>query len=269
MTVMHPFDAAIDLTHIAPGQTLGRTDPQWANMVGPFGGITAATLLRAIEHHPDRQGQPLAMTVNFLAPLSDGEFVIRTRTPRTNRTNQHWLAELSQRDTTMTTASAVFARRRDAWSTTEVCPPVVLNPDDVAPGLIAESLPWVHHYDMRFVTGPMPTNEQEAQASSTTTLWIRHRQHRPLDFAALTALCDVFYPRVYLRLGQFVPAGTISLTVYVHADEHDLAVTGDGFVLATARAQRFSHGYFDQTAQIWNRAGTLLATTHQIVYYKT
>ena len=61
-------------------------------MVGPFGGITAAVLLRAIESHPDRLGEPVALTVNFAAPIVDGEFEISRRAPRTNRTNQHWIA---------------------------------------------------------------------------------------------------------------------------------------------------------------------------------
>ena len=64
---------------------------EWANMVGPFGGITAAVLLRAIESHPDRLGEPVALTVNFAAPIVDGEFEISRRAPRTNRTNQHWI----------------------------------------------------------------------------------------------------------------------------------------------------------------------------------
>jgi len=38
--------------------------------------------------------------------------------------------------------------------------------------------------------------------------------------------------------------------------------------LAQARAQAFRNGYFDHTAQLWNEAGVLLATTHQVVYYK-
>ena len=47
-----------------------------------------------------------------------------------------------------------------------------------------------------------------------------------------------------------------------------LAQTGDGYLLAQARAQEFRNGFFDQSAQLWNQAGSLLATSHQIVYYK-
>ena len=40
------------------------------------------------------------------------------------------------------------------------------------------------------------------------------------------------------------------------------------YVLGTAHANRFSRGYFDQTAEVWGRDGVLLATTQQIVYFK-
>ena len=65
-----------------------------------------------------------------------------------------------------------------------------------------------------------------------------------------------------------LPAGTISLTTYFHADGAELARQGADYVLASAHAQRFARGYFDQTGQIWGRDATLLATSHQIVYYK-
>lgn len=39
-------------------------------------------------------------------------------------------------------------------------------------------------------------------------------------------------------------------------------------MLGTARAHKFSGGYFDQTAQLFGRTGTLLSTSHQFVYFK-
>jgi len=60
----------------------------------------------------------------------------------------------------------------------------------------------------------------------------------------------------------------VSVTTYFHADSRQLAQTGEGYLLGQARAQVFRNGFFDQTAQLWNEAGTLLATSSQIVYYK-
>lgn len=236
-------------------------------MVGPFGGITAATIVRAIELHPQCHGHPIALTVNYLAPISDGEFDIVTRAVKTNRSNQHWIVELSQDGDVKTTATAIFGLRRDTWADTEVAPPAAQRPEDVAPSIPPFGVVWFDNYDMRFVDGGMP-EEGAASGSSTTTLWVRNNPPRAMDFAALASVSDIFYPRVFLRQGQFVPAGTVSITTYFHADGDQLAAQGDDFVLATARAQRFSRGYFDQTAHLWGRDATLLATSHQIVYFK-
>ncbi|MBX9919697.1 MAG: thioesterase family protein, partial [Mycolicibacterium frederiksbergense] len=64
---MTAFDNGIALQPAGERLVRGRTVPEWANMVGPFGGITAAALLRAIELQPDVHGQPVALTVNYLA----------------------------------------------------------------------------------------------------------------------------------------------------------------------------------------------------------
>jgi acyl-CoA thioesterase len=265
---MHPFDRAIRLATIDDVTCRGRTQPEWANMVGPFGGITAAALVRAIEDHPDCLGEPLAMTVNFAAPVVDGEFDITLRARRTNRTNQHWIVELSQDNAVKTTATAVFGIRRDTWADIQATPPNTTPPERITSSQ-QQGLPvWVSCYDMRFVEGGFPGADRQADSSSTTTVWVRDRALRLVDYPALAALCDVFFPRIFLRRGQFVPAGTISLTTYFHADRQQLDALDGDFILGSAQANRFSGGYFDQSAQMWTRDGILLATTHQIVYYK-
>lgn len=267
MTDTHPFDEALHLEPIGADGRRGRTHPEWANMVGPFGGITAAVMLHAVEAHPDRIGEPLALTVNYAAPIADGDFDIRLRAARTNRTNQHWIVELIQDDVVKTTATAIFAVRRESWADTESHPPSAPAPEQVPavdPGLVR----WTSLYETRYVEGAMPGKAGDPSPSSTSTLWVRDGAGRPVDFPALAALCDIFYPRVFLRRGGFVPSGTISLTTYFHADQPQLDALGNDFVLATAHANRFSRGYFDQSAKVWTRAGGLLATTHQIVYFK-
>jgi acyl-CoA thioesterase len=264
---VHPFDKALELEPSGDDRWRGRTIPEWANMVGPFGGITAATIVRAVELHPQCHGQPIALTVNYLAPISDGEFDIATRAVKTNRSNQHWIVELSQDGDVKTTATAIFGLRRDTWADTEVAPPAAPAPEEIVRSVPPFGVVWFDNYDMRFVDGGMP-EEGAASGSSTTTLWVRNNPPRAMDFAALASVSDIFYPRVFLRQGQFVPAGTVSITTYFHADDEQIAAQGDDFVLATARAQRFSRGYFDQTAHLWGRDTTLLATSHQIVYFK-
>jgi acyl-CoA thioesterase len=265
---VHPFDRAVRLEAVDDTTRRGRTQPEWANMVGPFGGITAATMVHAVETHPSSIGEPLALTVNFTAPIVDGEFEVSLRVARTNRTNQHWIAELAQDGAVKTTATMVFGIRRETWADTQAAAPGAPSPEDLTSGASDQLPVWVGRYDMRFAEGAFPDSDLQPSPSSTTALWVRDRSDRAVDHSALAALCDVFFPRVFLRRGQFVPAGTISMTAYFHADRQQLDAVGNDFVLGIAHANRFSGGYFDQSAQLWTRDGALLATTHQIVYFK-
>ncbi|UYP20400.1 thioesterase family protein [Rhodococcus sp. Z13] len=264
----HVFDAAVDLFPVVDDRTEGHTHPAYANMVGPFGGITAATLLRAVERHPDVLGTPISLTVNFAGPISDGPFDIAVRPVRTNRSTQHWSIELAQNGEVTTTATAVFGLHRPTWSSTEVQRPDAPAPADLHRSYLPEFIAWAGNYEMRFVEGDVPTEQSGEHTDSTSTLWVRDDPARPLDHASLTAMCDVFYPRAFLRLGRMLPAGTVSMTIYYHADPDVLAAQADRPVLATARAHRFGNGFFDQTGYLWGEGDELFATTHQVVYFK-
>ena len=147
--------------------------------------------------------------------------------------------------------------------------PEVLRPQDVPARDGPRLVEWIARYDMRFVAGTLPLAwDGNESKGSRTCLWVRDNPPRPLDFASLTALSDVFFPRVFLRRAKPVPIGTVSMTIYFHAGQAQLQATGTGYLLAQAQAQAFHNGYFDQTAQLWNEAGELLVTTHQVVYYK-
>ncbi|GGF99661.1 acyl-CoA thioesterase [Rhodococcoides trifolii] len=261
----HNFDDALALESLGDGKYRGRTSAPFNNMVGPFGGLTAALLVRAVELHPDRHGDPLTVTVNFAGPIAEGDFEISTRAVRTNRSNQHWYLELHQNGTIATTATAVFGTRRDTWDSDEAVRPDVPGPDGIDPIDFPTMIAWAANYEMRYLAGAL--TETEA-VDSVGQVWIRDRPPRPLDFASLTSLSDTFYPRVFQRRGKYLSAGTISLTVHFFATAEDLAAQGDDFLLATAHARRFHRGYHDQTAELWSTAGTLLATGHQLVYYK-
>jgi acyl-CoA thioesterase len=276
---LHVFDEALQLAPLGDGAWQGHTHTAWWNMVGPFGGITAATALRAIELHPQVLGAPVALTVNYVAAVASGPYTVTSRVVRTNRSSQHWLIEITQPDAsgahaTVLTGTALTALRRETFAATDCAMPDVPKPDALRTAPPPRELEFLARYDTRIVTGAPPAQwdaaVQQAPADQLglTQLWTRLTPARALDYVALAACADIFYPRVWLRRATRVPAGTVSMTVYFHADAHDLAATGDGFVLCQARAQAYRNGHADQTAQLWNEAGTLLATSHQIVYYK-
>ncbi len=267
---MHPFDAATLLEPLTEGRCRGHTHPAYANMVGPFGGVTAACVLQAALRHPARQGDPVALTVNFAAALNDGDFEIVARPLRTNRSTQHWAIELSQGGEVAASGTAVFALRRETWSAPEAAPPADIPlPDALVRAPTIGRPAWTRHYDMRFARGAMPEVFDAAhQPDSQSQVWLRDEPARPLDFVSLASLCDTFFPRIFVRRREITPIGTVSLTTYFHADAAMLAAQGERHVLGTARALNFRNGYFDQSAEVWGSDRQLLASSHQIVYYR-
>lgn len=270
---LHPLDDAVLLVSSAPDTFTGRTTAPYWNMVGPFGGITAAALLQAVMQHPARLGEPLSLTVNYASAVAEGPFTVRALPLRTNRSTQHWWITLEQTGQdgaaqVTTSATVVTAVRRDTWSATDLPMPDVPGPEACAQVDQAIPVQWVNRYAMRPVTGMPPERWDGAEGDSLSQLWVRDTPGRALDFPALAALCDVFYPRVWRRRALRVPAGTVSMTAYFHAGSELLTQTGSGWLLAQAHGQEFRNGFFDQTAQLWNEAGQMLATSHQIVYYK-
>lgn len=267
---LHAFDIALALAPQGENTWQGHTSPAYGNMIGPFGGMTAAQALSAVLQHPQRLGEPVAYTVNFAAALADGPFFVHAHAARTNRSTQHWVIDVRQGDQVVLTATAFTAVRRETWGSASESPmPQVPRPEALAAPPRNARVEWVNRYDMRFVEGGFPAAwDGTDHERSRTRLWVRDQPQRPLDFASLTALSDVFFPRIWRRRATLTPIGTVSMTVYFHADAAQLAATGSGYLLGQAQAQAFQNGYFDQTAQLWNEAGTLLATTHQVVYYK-
>lgn len=269
----HPLDDALALQARDNGVFVGHTTQAYWNMVGPFGGITAASMLQAVMQHPQLLGEPISLTVNFAGAVMEGDFTIRANPVRTNRSTQHWMLTLEQpgpdgQMMVATTATVVTAVRRETWSVSD-CPmpkvPDASHFERAAPDFPAQ---WLNAYDMRPVTGNFPKAWDGGGDASLSQLWVRDMPERSLDFVSLAAASDLFFPRIWLRRAKRVPIGTVSITTYFHATGAQLAQTGSSYLFAQAQAQELRNGFFDQTAQLWNAEGLMLATSNQIVYYK-
>jgi len=260
----HPFDRAVALVAAAPGRWLGRTSEDYWNMVSPFGGVTAAAMMKAMLDHPERSGSPLSFTLNFLAPIDAGEFAIETELVRANRSSQHWAIRLLQGGRALAQAIAICALRRDTWGLVEATRPDVPPAEQCQPAPPRKASGFLQRYEFRIVHGkPFAENPD-----SLSQAWVADVPPRPLDFPSLAALCDSFLPRIFLRRAEFVPIGTVSINIYFHAGAEALAHHGAAPVLTVAQAQAFSDGHFDHHGHVWSRDGTLLATTQQLVWYK-
>jgi acyl-CoA thioesterase len=268
--MLHPFDSAIALEADGPGRYRGQSPDAYWNMAGPFGGTTAAVLLRAaLLDQPDGVA-PVALTVNYCAALERGAFQIGVRKLRSGKSVRHVSLEMTQSDAITASASVVLALRRASWQHQVAAMPDVPPPDAVPLLDTGGRLPWLQRYEFRFVSGAMQLQAQpfaEPQ-SPRSVLWVADAPRRALDHLSLAALCDVFFVRVFQVRGTLVPAGTVTMTVHFHASADDLAAQGEAPLLGVADAQTFTRNFGDQSAQLWSTRGRLLATSTQLAWFK-
>jgi acyl-CoA thioesterase len=265
----HPFDRATQVTAV-DGRWRGMASEDYFAFVGPFGGATAATMLRAIMAQPECAGDPLSVTVNFCAPVASGSFDLGVRLMKATRSTQHWMVELHQNNEIAAFMTAVFATRRPSWSHQPAIMPDAPPFDQVEllPGSVVA--PWAQQYQFRFVENAPQYGKtpNDTPASAYSRMWLSDTMPRPIDFLSLLSMSDSFFARIFHVLGTIVPIGTVSLTTVFHADASDLAAENITMVLGAADANIFHKSFSDQTGELWSPRGRLLATTSQTVYFK-
>ena len=271
----HVFDEAVKLVSTGSlGQWQCQVHPAYANMIGPYGGITLAQALHAIMIDPRRHGDPTSITMNYVAPVDSSTPEIIATLKRTNRSTQHWTADFIQNGEIVACAMILCAVRKGTFDHIHVSMPQVPSPESLSRSQ-ARFPEWVSRYDMRYVTGEpslsltnAEVGEPALNASSKTVVWIKDTPNRPIDFQSLSAITDAFYPRIYILRPRFIPAGTVSITVYFHVCADDLKSIGSDYLLGDASGTVFHRSFADQTVMLWTRSGRLLATSTQCVYFK-
>jgi len=265
---MHPFDQSLKFERISENSVAGSAPKPYWNMVGPFGGMTAAILLAAVEKHPNRIGEPLVLTVNFCAPVQDRDYVLTTRTMRSNRSTQHWHVEMTQSDgdesTCVAQATIVMGVRRDGWSLQAMKAPDVIPADqcEARPG--REGIAWFDRFDMRYVHNPM----KDASPETPAMTWVRDNPVRTLDYLSLSNRCDALFPAIFAHRQKIDPIATVSFNVYFHTSADELKRIGEAHTLGVSRTNVHHNGFADSEAWMWAN-DRLIATTQQLMWYRT
>jgi acyl-CoA thioesterase len=244
---------------------IGRADPRFEAIVGTFGGWTAALLLNAVVGEPRRTGQVVASTVNFIsAVVPNSELNIRTELLGGGSSVQQWRVEMrSDGDTVNAVAMVTTASRREtdgfaALDMPDVAPPEQAGDPSQPPGPFGERM------DFRPLYGYPPFGWGRPDSRS----WVREKSGRSIDVVQLALLSDAYPPRIFNFSDAPRPFATLTLSVYFHADEDQLAALGDDYVLNDATATQAASGIVGQQAQLWSRDGLLLATTEQLGSYR-
>jgi acyl-CoA thioesterase len=248
-------------------RSAGHTDPAYWNMAGPFGGWIASQLLERVLDDPRRRGDPIATSTSFVGPIEEGPFSIDVRLLRANRSTDFWWAELRQQrdgvEQVCAYATVSCAVRPSTPTHLEQSMPQAPAPEQVPERRIPLPLRWITHYEMRMATAPPFSGEGSARSLT----WARKRDV-PLNFSALTEICDTAIPRLFYRTRGPVPIATVTMNVFFHVGASELREVGTDFVLCDANWHGANDGYFDEGQVVWSRSGRLLATTDQLVWYR-
>lgn len=266
----HPFDLATALTATDTGVWRGAPAPDYANMVGSFGGATTATVLNAVLSDDRCQGDPVSMTINLLSAMGTGEFEVVSKLCRTGKYTQHWTLELVQDGNICATATVVCGHRGDTFAYQPVAMPDVPSAEAVGMQDGRGPLKWLERYRFGFVSGgPDWTGKpKENFGASRTEVWVGDNPPRPMDYMSLAALADSFFLRLLHVRGTMQPMGSVSITTHFLANRADIAAQGSAPVLGVADAMRFQGNFHDQQMQLWSTDGKVLATGTQLVWYR-
>lgn len=262
---MSVFDESLALTATAPGRWAGIASPRYEAVVGVFGGWTVALLLKAVLGEPEASGSPVSISVNFIAALPPGaEIIIDVTRLGATRSLAHWRCDLrlAGSDAVVATAIVIMANRRDSDNRTEPKMPEVPPPE----ALQSYFPPFAKNPPMesRSPMPPPPFNKPD----SRTLSWERDASGRTIDVLTLALLSDLGAPRVYLVSPGPRPSATLTLSVTFLAGPDELAACGDDFILADMIATRIEQSTVGSRKDMWSRAGTLLATSEQLCWFR-
>lgn len=262
---MSALEESLALTPVAEGMWRVFADPRFESTNGMFGGWTAAVAIRSVLSTTGDAFRPSAITVNYVAKVEVGStFIARASLVGSGRSLQHWHVELVTEDGEGTLAQAmlVVAQRRPTDGHTQPVFPASTPPESL--DMFHPPFPAGDLLDVRSVHGARPFGRHDTSSLS----WVRDMSGRRVDDTQLAYLSDCAAPRPWFWRDEPGPSATMSMSVFIHATNDELAAVGDDFILSEVSGPRGADSTSSQQARLWSRTGALLATTEQMCWFR-
>jgi hypothetical protein len=263
------LDRATAVQLIGPGRFAADVHPEWSIAGRTNGGYLLALMARAAEAHQDgaslpagRRPAPVAATASYLSPTPAGPAELAVTTLRSGRTSSvqrvQLHAEGEQRAEALVTLGALH---EDAAPHHDGVEPMTLPPIEDCVRLTVEgpgfTVPLMgvvaQHLDpacLGWLRGA-PSGAGELRG------WLTLDDGRPADPMSLLLAVDALPPATFdLGLGGWVP--TLQLSAWVRA------VPAPGPLRVRQRARLVEDGMVDETCDVWDARGRLVATGHQL-----
>jgi acyl-CoA thioesterase len=257
------FDRATAVAPLGDGAWSAQIDAGWFAGRGPNGGYLAAIVLRAmVAELADDAKQPRSLTCHYLRPPAAGPARVDVTVERSGRATSTLTARLSQDGRDCVLGVAAFGVEVPAPAAYTTAPPIVPDPETVAPADGSRSgLAIVSRFEARPTVGAgMFAGADEAVAGG----WLRFSEERATDAAALAMFADAWFPTPWVRLREPVAAPTIDLTVHFRGPRAAEALAPGEPVLAVFRSTTAADGFFEEDGELWTRDGVLLAQSRQL-----
>jgi acyl-CoA thioesterase len=253
------FDADTRLSGEGPAFEVLVSD-RWTGLAGVNGGYLLALCTRALgQVLPFRD--PLVASGFFLRPGSPGPATVRTEVLRTGKTTAFGQAGLWRDGKEVVRATAAFtdlaaAAERAELTFTSGAAPDLPPPEEcfVMPssGLAEVTLTQRLEFRAAAVPGWLAG---EPSGSPVLEFWMRFRDGREPDLAALPLLVDAAAPAV-------LEVGTLSTTIQITA--HLRARPAPGWLACRAVTRFVAGGYHEEDFDVWDSSGTLVAQSRQL-----
>lgn len=256
------------LTSLGMGVWTTEAGPEWRNPNGPlWGGYSIGLCLAVVAAEPEARGEPLSITLTYVAGLSAGTVEVRTRRLRQGGSIGVWEVELRPAGATEVSVHAIvtMARRPATPSFAFAQMPDASDPE----GLPLQPRPGgSQHFGSRaFERRTSETFPIQPAASSRSTAWVRPKLG-PWNKTLLGMLTDSSPPRAFYALGHTVMTTTVTLTIYLHATAEEVAAAGEDYLLVEYEGRVGGGGATDERSSYWRRDGKLLATSEQLLWYR-
>ena len=260
------LERALTLSRLSEGLWSGYADPNYEASNGMFGGWTTALTLRAVMGSAAGVAKPAALTINFVGKVDPG-IVVRVHTRRVggSRFVSHWQSRMTSRDDneTLAFASVVLAERRttDGHLDVEI-------PDAPDPDWLEVFHPPTGPHGERTIQRPITGFPIFGSVNTRSTSWVRETSGRPVDHLQLAYLSDHRAPRSWFWSDGPRLSATLTLSIYFHATDEELAEVGDDDLLSEAFGTRGADSISEEHLRLWSRQGSLLATSQQLAWYR-
>lgn len=230
-----------------------------------YGGITASLVYQAMREVVDSEKVMRSLSTNFIGPIeADSELSIIVEVLREGKNVTQVAGRVVQDNKVALMSQASFGIARQ--SEVNISDPLQHNmgysqEPSVMPQIPKLTPKFLGNFDLAQTKGGLPF---AGKKDSNIQGWMRFKEP-PSDFsdAHLIALIDIWPPTVLQMLTEPAMASTMSWNVeFIHP--HQKASGSDWFAYQ-AHTRQAADGYAHTEANIWDKHGSLVAISRQVV----